>query len=473
MAVKKKSTDDEILETPRRSSRVPLAQPVLVTSMRPDAQFSEMCETLVVNAHGCSLRSPRQLDVGIPLHFHSQDGHQTMAYVVDCQPLSEQEGWQLAARLDRPENFWGLHPCPDDWAGIPESSLMGGQSLVPLPEAQLRNIIAEFVQPLHAQISELKERLGQRNKDERSRFEVSLSHIPPEVEEKLWVRLRQDLGAQVLQQTKEQSQQLLGAAKTVIEEKIGDAQKDYMQWVGQELQQVAQRAHGLSDNIADRVRQQLSTGTEDFQRHVAGAGAQLSKQSEELLHGLQRQMGEEQAGYRREMQQIQATSASETSRLQAQITELGLRVANLDDCARRLESDLEAGLKKVSGEIVSDARRQLEAAVEVVLKVLSTRNARELQGQLDAACGKLKTVQDGIEAWVVDSLRSQVGDTLRAFQQRIEETAEVSVGRWREGLARNLGSMAKMLGEKFRVEPDPKSNGEHPISVSHLARGSS
>ncbi len=41
----------------RRSSRVPVKVPIRVTSMEPRAQFSEVCETLVVSAHGCALRS--------------------------------------------------------------------------------------------------------------------------------------------------------------------------------------------------------------------------------------------------------------------------------------------------------------------------------------------------------------------------------------------------------------------------------
>ena len=37
----------------RRSSRVPVNVPILVTSLEPDSDFSQLCETMVVNAHGC------------------------------------------------------------------------------------------------------------------------------------------------------------------------------------------------------------------------------------------------------------------------------------------------------------------------------------------------------------------------------------------------------------------------------------
>jgi len=73
--------------TLRRSSRVPIALPILVTSLEPGAQFSEVCETMVVSAHGCAMRSPTKLDAGVPLHFHSQEGRETTAQVVYCQPI--------------------------------------------------------------------------------------------------------------------------------------------------------------------------------------------------------------------------------------------------------------------------------------------------------------------------------------------------------------------------------------------------
>ena len=58
----------------RRSSRVPIAVPLLVTSLDPSNHFSEVCETLVVNAHGCAIRSPMEVKAGIPVHFHTKDG---------------------------------------------------------------------------------------------------------------------------------------------------------------------------------------------------------------------------------------------------------------------------------------------------------------------------------------------------------------------------------------------------------------
>src|SRR6201993_5576112 len=92
----------------RRSSRVPINVPILVTSLEPGTRFSEVCETLVVNAHGCAMRSPVKLDAGVLLHFHSKEGRETTAKVIYCEPFESDRGWRLGARLHPPPNFWGL-----------------------------------------------------------------------------------------------------------------------------------------------------------------------------------------------------------------------------------------------------------------------------------------------------------------------------------------------------------------------------
>jgi hypothetical protein len=236
----------------RRSSRVPVTLPVVVTSMEPAKPFSEICETLVVSAHGCVMYSPVKVDAGLPVQFKRKEGRATTAHVVDCQPMgSGQQGWQLGARLDRPGNFWGLEVCPEDWTQLvgmhsAESSRksMEPTSLKLVREKNssqttedLRALLREMVQPLQAEVAELKERLA-RGASKRSQFDISLTHIPPEVEEKLWVRLREDLGAQVLQQTRQQSEQVLEATKEAIGKKIREAQSEFREHAVQELRKV-------------------------------------------------------------------------------------------------------------------------------------------------------------------------------------------------------------------------------------------
>lgn len=612
-------------QTPRRSTRVPATIPMLVTCLEPRSHFSEVCETLVVNVHGCAMRTPMPLDAGVPMQLQIGDGRQVTARVVDCQPIgSDGQGWIVGATLDQPANFWGLKPCPEDWKHLLEISgdnPTNGGKAGPPKMPMLRDFVTELMEPLQAEIADLREKLAQSG-PKRSSFEVSLSHIPPEVEEKLEMRLRQHLGTQVMEQSRQQAEQVLADAKTAIEQKINEGQDDFRQRAAQQLQALEQRAYAISEDVAERVRQHLRAGADELQQQVTGASTRFQHQSEEFLHALKQRLGEEHETYRREMQKAQAAASSESSRLQTQIAELGGRVAKLDESAARLESELETRLARMAGDTVSGARTQLEAAaagvlsahtarlnkeindkllpvlsqsesvigevrsttdslraendraglqiaavreekqqfqqwlgeqasaykaelrghleqkiyeaasgaatrlendlkaslaahldrartdlngemerlvngtksleksliqetgawlaqqstdfqkqihdaltetsgrirgrVDLAVEEISARNAKELGDRLDEACEHLKSLENEIAASLSGSLAAQVGETLQSFRKSVEELAQHSVGRWRLALARDLNSVAKILGEQFR--PDAASD---------------
>src|SRR5208282_710221 len=349
----------------RRSSRVPVNVPIRVTSMEPDGRFSEICETLVVNAHGCALRFPLKLDTGSALRLHSRGGRQATAYVVFCQPIgSDGQGFRLGAQLDRPENFWGLESCPDDWRVVEMPAPAAQQPLqilhksqtpsrVPrdvldkieeqLSEDRLRGILAKFVQPLQTEVTDLREKVAVNAK--RNRFEVSLGYIPPELEEKLWERLRQDVGTRALQQTREQSSEMLGSAKAAIEQKIGAALTEFRHRLSGELHSVEQRAQVLSKELTTAAQQHARAGIEKLQRQALETGARLNDQGEKLLGSLQKQLTDSHDSHRRDIEKIQADASARASRLQSEVSDLGGRTAALNDSVRRLESDLDAHLE--------------------------------------------------------------------------------------------------------------------------------
>ncbi|MGA2979684.1 MAG: hypothetical protein ABSD76_08845 [Terriglobales bacterium] len=472
----------------RRSSRVPINVSVLVTSLAPGAQFSEVCQTVVVSAHGCAMRSPMKLEAGVPLHFHSQEGRETTARVVYCQPIaSDQRGWTLGARFDRPENFWGLETCPKDWARLPvpaaeklapRLSSNDTQTIPPdqaaasvkivldrirkqLSDEHLKTVLAELVRPLETEMKDLKEQLARGAK--RNRFEVSLSQIPPELEQQLELRLRKDLGPQVLQQARAQSQQVLEAAKAAIDQKTKETHDEFVQRVTLELHAVEQRAQGVSTDVAQNLREHLNRGAGEVHQQVVDAGNRLKRLSEDLLRALEHSLGEVHDARRGELEQLHATVVSESSRLQQQIADLDRRMAKLDESARRLESGLDKHLAQMASDTVSSARSQLESALQVALNELGTRNAQELGNQLDEVCANLKIIQKGIEASVSESLRTHVAETLQSFEHSMEELAQQSVEQLRAALAGGLNSLVRSLGEQFCLQAATDSNaGQHP-----------
>lgn len=320
-----------------------------------------------------------------------------------------------------------------------------------LGEERVRTLFEETLGPLRAEVIELREKLG-RPEAKRSSFEVSLSQIPPELEEQLWIRLRKELGELVLVQSRQQAEQVLATAKATIEQNIQSAQDEFQQRATQELQMVEVRAKRLSDEIDDGVREQLHSELENFQHHALQARVELDRRSDEFFQALQRRLSQENDARLREIEQVQAAISSESSHLEALVADLGGRVATLDQSTRQLESGLTTRLGQLSSEVVSAARARLDKNVEAILTELQERSAKELGNQLDVACGRLKMIQKGIETEVSELLNAQVARTLHAFDHTVEERAGTVVARWRHSLAKDLSSVARILGDEVRQE---------------------
>jgi hypothetical protein len=468
--------------------------PVLVTSLGSTHHFSEVCETLVVNAHGCSLRSPAELNVGVLVQMHSKDGRETTAKIVYCQPLeSDRPSWRVGAKLDQPENFWGLKPCPQDWNHLPlqvpramekfafrpvakivrtagpQSSQLSPPLKGTLEKIQkqistenLRGLMAELVQPLQAQVVELQEKLA-RGEAKRSRFEVSLSQIPPELEEQLEQRLKKFLGPRIQDEAREQSTRVLEAAKGAIEEKTAAAYNQFRLKVEQELRAVEQKTEGLTANVGSQLRDHLNRRQGEFHQQVEESAAEFKKLSGELLQVLKHNLDEEHESRRRELEQVQGLVVSDASRIREQVAELDRRVGRLDQSARDLESGLDKRLGQMASNTVSAARRQLESITEEIIGELEARSAQELGRDLEEAKSRLKVMQQEVETAASESFRIQVGEIRHAFQLGIEDLAQQALAQWRQTLAVGLNSLVQSLGESFRLEALPNSK-EKPDS---------
>jgi hypothetical protein len=461
--------------TLRRSSRVPAIMPILVTRL-DETRFSQVCETLVVNAHGCAILSRVKLDAGVPLQFHSQDGRHTTAQVVSCQPMrSDNQVWILGARLNRPENFWGLRNFPEDWtlsltsalpkvpqltaptkgsllqAGLP-SRLSEVTPQLPanpqLSEESVRKMIVESLHPLHAEITALKEKLA-RGEANRSRFDVSLSSIPPELEQQLEQRLRQDLGPKMIGEAREQSTRMLSETKTAIEQRVIEVREEFQRTSKEELQVVEQRADEFSARIVENIREQLRDGVGDLQRKLVEGRNQFRRITSELLESLQLSLSDEHNARREELEQLRVEVAAERSRLHEEIEQLGSRIGKLDESVRCLESGLDKRLGQMAGETVKNTRNEIEGVAGSMLQEFTARSAQVLGHQMDETAGNMRIVQEGIVASVSDSLRAQSADALQDFEHSMDEMARLSMESWRHRLGSGLSALVKNLGEHF------------------------
>ena len=454
----------------RRSSRVPTALPILVTTLA-GTYFSEVCKTVVVNAHGCAMLSPVKLDAGIPLRFHHKDGRETTAHVVSCQPMApDNRSWRLAAKLDRPENFWGLNECPEDWsiqaASLPQvispSSIVAQPSparasdsreatldlIVRRLESPMRRMIADSLSPIQAEVAAVKEKLVKREANP-SRFEVSLSSIPPELEQQLESRLRTVLTPKVIEESRNQYTQLLETAKAAIDQRIKQGSEDFVRRASEELKAVERKTQDISAQISAAAREQVRHGLEDFQQKLLDGGNALKRLSEELAEYQQQNLRAEHNACHTELEQLRASVSAESTRLRKDVEGLDSRVAKLDESARSLESGLDKRLSQMSSNTLSDVRSQIEAFTSSMLEELTANSMKIVETRLSEASESMAIAQKDVIASASGSIDNQKTKALQTFEQSIDEVAKLSVERWRKKLSDRLNALAKNVGEQF------------------------
>lgn len=462
----------------RRSSRVPTSVPILVTSL-DGKHFSEVCETLVVNAHGCSMMSPVKLEDGIPLRFHSKEGRETMAHVVSCQPIGpDNASWMLGARLEKPENFWGLSNCPTDWGTqttastislmTPKTSVkakdgaaqmklspeISAEVLLRRLEEPMKAMISAAVRPLEAEVAGLVEKLRQRESN-RSRFEVSLSAIPPELEQQLESRLQTNLGPRILEDARQQYKNLLAAANTTIERKTAESSQDFLRRVAEELKVVEKQAQALSSSLNKNVEDGVRRNLEDFRNKLVDGGNSLKRLSEELLQYMQQTLNEEQSTRREDLEKIRASVAAECSHLREHVDALEGRIGKLDQAARSLESGLDQRLSVLSSNTIKETRGQLQSVASEMLSEWAACADDTLTRRLGEANEKMKGVEKQIVTSGSESLNVHAANALRNFEHSMQDLAKLSSTQWRSKLEGALQSLLKSVGEQF--DADAKS----------------
>jgi hypothetical protein len=101
----------------RRSTRLRVEIPVIVTSMDRRHPFSAKCMALVVSPQGCGLRTTQALPLGTPVLLSDlPGGGSASARVANCLPLgNDGEYFLIGVSMYNHGNVWGLADPPADW----------------------------------------------------------------------------------------------------------------------------------------------------------------------------------------------------------------------------------------------------------------------------------------------------------------------------------------------------------------------
>ena len=101
----------------RRSTRLSLQIPVVITCLDPSRNFRGECNTVVVNAHGCGVILHERLKDETPVTVKLvSNGRSKKGRIVLAIPVIDNNSWLLGLDFESPENFWGIGTPPSDWS---------------------------------------------------------------------------------------------------------------------------------------------------------------------------------------------------------------------------------------------------------------------------------------------------------------------------------------------------------------------
>jgi cation transport regulator ChaB len=384
----------------RRSTRVRARIPVLITSLDPSIPFSSVCETLIVNAHGCAVQVPRPLEIGTPMRLRVSPPQQTKAglavdpgvgegrevtgRIMVCQPIGGNQAlWLAAIELDKPGNIWGLTPFPEDWARFDADAAESEASEPPtgrpipglkMPVWPLAAPSARTGLPARAGDGELKKQLA--------------------VQQETIARLKDELAT------------ALASVPGMVRKHLAEAQQDVL----------AQARKQLSAMLADSVQGQFTAQSDA----IAGLQERMTSLGS-VPDQVRKQLAEAQQDVLAQLSAMLADS------VQGQFTAQSDAIARLQERMTSL------------GSIPDQVRKQLAEAQQDVLAQLSAMLADSVQGQFTAQSDAIARLQERLTS--LESLPGQVRKQLAEAQQ-----AEV-----REQLGAALAELVMPLQEELAV----------------------
>jgi hypothetical protein len=110
-------------KTTRRSTRLRVQIPMVVTSMDRRHSFSAQCIALVVSPQGCGIRASQALPIGTPVLLSDlPGGGKASGRVANCLPLgTDAKYFLIGVSLYNEGDVWGIADPPADWNCIPNS----------------------------------------------------------------------------------------------------------------------------------------------------------------------------------------------------------------------------------------------------------------------------------------------------------------------------------------------------------------
>lgn len=396
--------DRSVRNNQRRTLRIPLSVPMVVSDLKSH-EFSECCETVTANGHGCQLRSSRPLETGAKVRLDAIYTNRTaQATVIHSEPAGREQGaivWNSGLALDKPGNFWNIPSPPQDWLLLNGS----GKKDVAVPVSNL----GEQSQAI---------RHGTSSNPERPQ---TLSVIETRI-------------AGLEARVKKATTAFEAGALTQLQQSFGEV-------IGQARERIKRYAVACGESRLVDLEAELERRLEPFLNRSQTAFSDLERLSEALR--------QQQAAWETRMAQWQQYEEQLRSWL-AQETQQFHSLAH--DAVVEAGGQVKGRLEAAIAEACEPMERRLRDA-EAQLEALVLRKADEVSQRVEANVQRLHAMQAETERSFRSRLEGQQAEVLDLFQQQAKDVMGRTISRMHATLNDAFGSTARALQDQSSAFP--------------------
>jgi len=386
----------------------------------------------------------------------------------------------LGISLDQPSNFWGLKECPSDWLQVP---------------APLHDKEAQLLQPLAAPLSsQADDRRPASLTIERklTAVDVSPAKIPSDVEERLWMRLRQSIQLETARQIGPLQARLTELARQVEPVQLaGDTATDRFRDLSARIAAAEAELRAL---VAEQAKagQQRTVELADKVKAVVQLANQTAEQLTRIPHLVRREIAQQQEGlsavtreYADDIKDLKQFRSATEAAIQ-QIAELRAGFAGLSDEVSQLVgkhlaafgSDMERQVREQSEEMLSAAKVYIDEQRAKWLE--SARAAPAMLEGVEAAGEALKShMQKSMteaqqQAFAVfehhincarNEVRQWVSNELKSFDHQMQTLSEDIAARIRRELSKSVSQDKESTRAWLEQQTDSIRNLVHDLGL--------
>jgi len=453
----------------RRSTRVRARIPTLITSLDSAIPFSVPCETLMVNAHGCVAKVSQPLEIGMPVRLRvapppankadpkPRDSREATARIVLCQPIGgNHPSWVAGIEMDKPGNFWGLTPSPEDWqrfdagatefnAGAPagrlgavlaesvQERLAARESLpsavrkqladaqqqtLALAREELFAMLAESVQEQFTTQANAIARLQQRM--------AAFESVPDEVRKQL-AEAQQRTQAQVRETLESSMRNLPGRIREPIAAAVAEALAQAGAEISAQLTREMEALHHRGRMVADELR-----GAADLLRNEREAASAQLVATAAKREELQLWLAEQQAVYTqqagRQFEQLAEQQAAYTNEVRQKLEQFASELTARCSAAleKQIRSEVENQAERAEADLDQRLGPMLDRASDLRQEVLSLLGALQRESErCQAQARALLEEKDSADDWI----RERAAEFQKTFHDALVETTGQIRGR--------------------------------------------